>query len=69
MTLEGGVSTHTVMTGPPERIAAEVREEIRLLGAEGGYFCQPDQSLPFPTTDGRLQFTEAVAKYGRYPVV
>lgn len=68
MALEGGVSTHTVMTGPPERIAAEVREKIQLLGAQGGYFCLPDQSLPFPP-EHRRAFTEAVAKYGSYPVV
>ena len=65
--LEGGVSTRTIIEGPPERIAAEVRQRIRQLGRDGGYFCAPDQGMPFPPAHLKA-FEEAVAEYGRYPI-
>ncbi|RPJ02000.1 MAG: hypothetical protein EHM39_02480, partial [Chloroflexi bacterium] len=39
MALQGGISSATLMDGPPDRIRAEVRERIRQLGRDGGYFC------------------------------
>lgn len=48
MALQGAVSSALIMEGPPERIAAEVRKRIRQLGRGGGYFCGPDQGMPFP---------------------
>jgi uroporphyrinogen decarboxylase len=67
MALEGGVSTGTVMEGPVERIRAEVRARIRLLGQAGGYFCRPDQGMPFPP-EHIAALNAAVDEYGRYPL-
>jgi uroporphyrinogen decarboxylase len=67
MALQGGVSTGTIMAGPPEAIEAEVRQRLWQLGRDGGYFCSPDQGMPFP--QGHLgAFRQAVAAYGRYPI-
>ena len=65
--LHGGVSTHTIMTGPVEKIEAEVRMRLWQLGSNGGYFCAPDQGLPFPEPHVRA-FHAAVEKYGVYPI-
>ena len=65
--LRGGVSSATVMDGPIERIAAEVQERLWQLGREGGYFCYPDQTMPFPQAHLDA-FHEAVEKYGHYPL-
>jgi hypothetical protein len=62
-----GVSTATVMSGPVERIAAEARRRMWQLGRQGGYFCCPDQGLPFPP--GHMEaLHRAVAEYGLYPL-
>lgn len=65
MALAGAISTATIMAGPPEKIRSEVRETIQLLGAEGGYFCRPDQGMPFPA-DHLRAYEEALADYGTY---
>ncbi|MGE5527819.1 MAG: uroporphyrinogen decarboxylase family protein [Patescibacteria group bacterium] len=67
MALQGGVSSAAVMAGPPARIDALVRERILLLGAGGGYFCAPDQGLPYPAAHVAA-FDEAVERHGRYPL-
>lgn len=67
MALRGGVSSATIMEGPPERIRAEVRERIRQLGREGGYFCDPDQGLPYPQQHLDA-LHEAIDRFGRYPL-
>jgi hypothetical protein len=61
----GGVSTGLVMDGPVEKIRAEVKKRIGELGEEGGYFCAPDQGMPFPEAHKKA-FDEAVAEFGRY---
>jgi uroporphyrinogen decarboxylase len=67
MALHGGVSTATVMDGPVSRIVQEVRERLWQLGKNGGYFCAPDQSMPFPTPHIDA-LREAVGEFGRYPL-
>ncbi|MCL6432549.1 MAG: hypothetical protein K6V36_17080 [Anaerolineae bacterium] len=67
MALRGGVSSALLMEGPPERIAREVQQRIWQLGREGGYFCAPDQGLPFPQAHIDA-LTAAVDEYGRYPL-
>lgn len=64
LVLMGGVDSHIVLEGPPERIRALVKERIALLGADGGYICTPDQGLAFPPAH-RAAFEEAVAEFGR----
>ena len=67
LALSGGVSTDTIMKGPLERIVAEVRQRLWQLGRDGGYFCNPDQGMPFPP--GHYEaFRAAVEQYGRYPL-
>ncbi|MEW5815055.1 MAG: uroporphyrinogen decarboxylase family protein [Spirochaetota bacterium] len=67
MALQGGVSSSTIMAGPVSRICEEVWERIWQLGQNGGYFCSPDQVLPFPEPHIKA-FNEAVEKYGQYPL-
>ena len=67
MALHGGVSSAIVMDGPSERIHQEVHKRIWQLGQEGGYFCSPDQGMPYP--EAHLEaLAEAVELYGRYPL-
>ncbi len=67
LALAGGVSTKLIMEGPPERIRAETRRCMWLLGREGGYFCSPDQGMPFP--EGHLEaLRETVREHGAYPL-
>ncbi len=67
MALQGAVSTATIMDGPVERIVAEVRERLWQLGRHGGYFCGPDQGLPFPEEHIEA-VRQAIDEYGRYPL-
>jgi uroporphyrinogen decarboxylase len=67
MALAGGISTKVLMEGPVGKIRDEVRETIQLLGSQGGYFCSPDQWLPFPPAHYEA-FQKAVAEYGSYPL-
>lgn len=65
LTLMGAIPSHVVQEGPAERIRAEVKQKIALLGMGGGYICTPDQGLPFPPEHLNV-FEDAVRKYGRY---
>lgn len=67
MALQGGISSALIMSGPPEAIRREVRRRLWQLGREGGYFCGPDQGLPFPKAHEQA-LAEAIAEYGRYPL-
>jgi uroporphyrinogen decarboxylase len=67
MALLGGISTGLIMQGPPQRIVAEVRRRMWQLGREGGYFCSPDQGLPFPQ-EHIDALRQAVEQYGQYPL-
>jgi len=68
MALQGGISTDLIMTGTPEQIRQTVKDTIMLLGKRGGYFCSPDQYLPFPD-ESIAVFDEAVAEFGRYSAI
>jgi uroporphyrinogen decarboxylase len=65
LTLQGGVSTAIIMAGPVEAIEAEVRRCLWLLGRDGGYFCGPDQGMPFPPAHIAAVW-RAVEEYGVY---
>lgn len=68
MALLGGVSTDSVVTGPAARIEAEVRRAMWELGRDGGFFCAPDQGMPWPPGH-REAFSDAVQRWGRYPLM
>jgi len=67
MALQGAVSTGTIVAGPAEAIEAEVRQRLWQLGREGGYFCSPDQGMPFPPAHIEA-FRGAVERHGCYPL-
>ena len=67
MALQGGVSTATILDGPPERIREEVESRIRCLGQKGGYICGPDQGFPYPPEHIHC-LKEAVEHFGTYPL-
>ncbi len=67
MALQGGVSSGLVMEGPTERIRAEARRCMRLLGSDGGYFCGPDQGMPYPQ-EHLDALKDEIGRFGRYPL-
>ena len=67
MALQGGVRSATVMSGPVEAIRTEVAQRLWQLGREGGYFCGPDQGMPWPEAHIRALY-EAAEELGRYPL-
>ena len=67
MALQGGVSSATIVSGPAEAIREEVRLRLWQLGREGGYFCGPDQGMPWP--EEHIQaLREAIEEFGSYPL-
>lgn len=67
MALCGGISSSLLMSGPVSKIKEEVREKINQLGKTGGYFCVPDQSMPYPT-EYMKAYQDALQEFGRYPL-
>ena len=67
MAVEGAVNSDVIVDGPPERIRRLVRERMWQLGRDGGYFCGPDQGMPWPEEHIEA-LREAVEEYGRYPL-
>ena len=67
MALTGGISTGLLMDGTTEQIRKTVKDTISLLGRDGGYFCCPDQGMPFPQ-ENYIAFKKAVDEFGRYPL-
>jgi len=67
LTLLGGVSSKTVLEGCEKDICEEVKERINLLGQKGGYFCCPDQTMPYPQ-ENLDYLAAAVERYGKYPL-
>jgi len=67
MAMLGGVSSGTIVSGPPERIVGEARNAMWMLGRKGGYFCAPDQSMPFPSQHLKV-LHDTVETYGTYPL-
>ena len=67
MALSGGISTKLLLEGTLGEIEETVRKTVSLLGADGGYFCGPDQGMPFDK-ERYAAFTAAVEKYGKYPL-
>lgn len=66
MAISGGISTGLIMDGPVDNIRAEVKRAIGILGKDGGYFCSPDQGMPFPAQHLEA-LHRAVEEFGWYP--
>lgn len=67
MALQGGVSSGRIVSGPVEAIRAEVKERLWQLGRNGGYFCGPDQGMPWPEEHIEA-LHRAVEELGVYPL-
>lgn len=67
MALHGGISSQLIMEGSYEDIRSKVENTIRLLGKNGGYFCDTDQVMPYPK-DNYDVFLSAIDEYGKCPV-
>ena len=67
MALFGGVSSALLVSGPPSEIREEVAKRIWQLGQNGGYFCSPDQAMPWPA-EHEVAFDQAVEELGHYPL-
>ncbi len=67
MALVGAISTKTLLEGPAGRIREEVRNAISSLGQSGGYFCEPDQGMPFPPAHYQA-YLDALEEFGTYPL-
>lgn len=67
MALQGGISSALIVGGPTEAIREEVRRRIHQLGRKGGYFCGPDQGMPWPE-DHIQALRDAVDEFGKYPL-
>ena len=65
MALKGGISTGLLIDGTPKQIRDTVKNTINLLSKGGGYFCCPDQGMPFPP-ENYSAFENAVAEFGIY---
>jgi len=67
MALSGGINSAIIFSGPVEAIHDEVIQRMDELGKTGGYFCAPDQALPWPKAHEHALDT-AIAQYGAYPL-
>lgn len=67
MALQGGVRSDTIVRGPVSAIRDEVARRLWQLGRDGGYFCSPDQGMPWPK-EHIDALHAAVADLGRYPL-
>jgi len=61
--VHGGVSSALIMDGVG--IEAAVKNAIGLFGKNGGYFCAPDQWMPWPK-ENIAAFYAAVEKHGKW---
>jgi uroporphyrinogen decarboxylase len=67
MALAGGISSGLIAKGPVGAIREEVGRRIWQLGRDGGYFCTPDQGMPWPKENYEA-FKNAVEEFGKYPL-
>jgi uroporphyrinogen decarboxylase len=67
MALQGGVCSGVIVSGPISAIRDEVRRRLWQLGRDGGYFCKPDQGMPWPK-EHRQAVDDVVKEFGRYPL-
>ena len=65
--LEGGVRSSIVMHGKETEVEQEVLTRMIQLGNAGGYFCKPDQTMPYPDNN-YAKLVETVGLYGQYPL-
>lgn len=67
MALMGGIQSATIVRGPAQAIRAEVAQRLWQLGRAGGYFCSPDQGMPWPEAHIQALY-DAVDELGQYPL-
>ena len=62
----GGMNTHTLMNGTPERVEREVRETLEYMAPGGGYFMCNSIALDQVSPENMHAWRDAVEKYGYY---
>ena len=62
----GGIPSHTMLLGPPEKVRQCARSAIMTLAGDGGLILAPDQPLAFPV-ENLSALVETARKYGEYP--
>lgn len=67
MCLHGGIRSDLIVDGPVAAIEKETRRLMWELGRDGGYFCAPDQGMPWPEEHIRA-VRDTVAAFGAYPL-
>jgi len=67
MALQGGIRSGLIVRGPAGSIREEVVRRMWQLGRNGGYFCGPDQSMPWPAEHIQALY-QAVEELGQYPL-
>lgn len=67
LALDGAVDSAAIVEGPPKRIRWLVRRRLWQLGRAGGYFCGPDQGMPWPPEHIRAA-RDATIEFGCYPL-
>ena len=65
MAMQGGISSDLLVKGPVADIRTEVEKRIQQLGKSGGYFCSPDQHMPWPEAHIKA-LNDAVDEFGEY---
>lgn len=67
LALQGGLSSGLLVAGPIEHIRTEVQRLLCLLGRNGGYFCSPDQGMPWPA-EHYAAYEQAMIEFAHYPI-
>ena len=57
----------TLPFGSVAAVKQEVKENIEILGKNGGYFCNADQGMPWPK-EHYAALRDAVEEFGKYPL-
>ncbi len=68
MALQGGLSSKLLVDGSAQEIRGEVKRLLPFLGKDGGYFCAPDQGMPWPR-ENHDAYQQALAEFGAYPLL
>lgn len=66
--LHGGVRSDILLEGSAEDIERETRACMRILGRDGGYFCDMDQVMDYKPESLQVM-RDTIERYGRYPLI
>ena len=65
----GNINVHTLSSGTPKQVDAEVKQRIRDLAPGGGYILGSGNSIPaYVKPENLLAMAQALKRYGQYPI-